>query len=386
MKILEDIRVLDFTHVWFGPYCTMMLAELGAEVIKIEPPWGTIGRIGIAGMHHGTASTFYSLNLNKKDISLNLKDPKVISLIKELVKKSDVVVENFVPGTMERLGLGYDELSKINPGLIYASLSGFGQNGPYSKYGSYAVVAEALSGHTYTTGKQYDPDGPPITMAGSLGDLGPGMYAAFSILAALRYKDKTGEGQWIDVSQFDTMVAFNCCESVSHHLLGYSMTDMVKQLDAMPNILWGVMPVKDGWIQVAGMRGKAIENLKQDLGVDEVTRDLLKEKIKDMTRGEAFDWLAKLGMPVAPIYQAVEAMDDPHLEARGMWVEVDHPVAGKYTVPNFPVKFNKTPGEVISAAPMLGQHTREILGGLLGVNEKELDLLEKSGGINQWKG
>jgi CoA:oxalate CoA-transferase len=160
-KILEDIRVLDLTHVWFGPFCTMMLAELGAEVIKVEPPWGTIGRLGPGALHKGVSSTFYALNLNKKDVSIDLKSLEGQNIFKELVKKSDVVIQNFAPGTMERLGFDYDTLKKLNPPIIYAALSGFGQTGPYSSLGSYAAIAEAMSGHTYATGKRHDSDGPP---------------------------------------------------------------------------------------------------------------------------------------------------------------------------------------------------------------------------------
>lgn len=385
-KILEDIRILDFTHVWFGPYCTMMLAELGAEVIKVEPPWGTIGRLGPGELHHGTSTTFYALNINKKDIAMDLKNPEVKEMIKELVKQSDVVVQNFAPGAMERLGLGYDVLKKWNPRIIYAALSGFGQTGPYSRYGSYAVIAEAISGHSYATGKYHDPDGPPITMAGALGDLGPAMYAAFSIVAALRHRDKTGEGQMIDVCQVDTMVAFNCTASVAYDLLKESPIKRRQQRPQDPNRIWGILPVKDGWIQIAGERGKAIENLKQELGVEEVSKELVQERISGMTRMEAFKWLAEMGFPCAPIYEAHEAMWDPHLEARGMWVEVEHKAAGNYKIPNFPVKFSETPGEVTMAAPMLGQHTRMVLKELLGKTDEELDAFEKSGAIVQWKG
>ncbi len=385
-KILEDIRILDFTHVWFGPYCTMMLAELGAEVIKVEPPWGTIGRLGPGELHHGTSTTFYALNINKKDIAMDLKNPEVKEMIKELVKQSDVVVQNFAPGAMERLGLGYDVLKKWNPRIIYAALSGFGQTGPYSRYGSYAVIAEAISGHSYATGKYHDPDGPPITMAGALGDLGPAMYAAFSIVAALRHRDKTGEGQMIDVCQVDTMVAFNCTASVAYDLLKESPIKRRQQRPQDPNRIWGILPVKDGWIQIAGERGKAIENLKQELGVEEVSKELVQERISGMTRMEAFKWLAEMGFPCAPIYEAYEAMWDPHLEARGMWVEVEHKAAGNYKIPNFPVKFSETPGEVTDAAPMLGQHTRMVLKELLGKTDEELDALEKQGAIVQWKG
>lgn len=384
-KILEDIRILDFTHVWFGPYCTMMLAELGAEVIKVEPPWGTIGRLGPGELYKGTSTTYYALNLNKKDVAMDLKNPDVKEMIKDLVKQSDVVVQNFAPGAMERLGLGYDTLKEWNPKIIYAALSGFGQTGPYSRYGSYAVIAEAISGHSYATGKQHDPDGPPITMAGALGDLGPAMYAAFSIVAALRHRDRTGEGQMIDVAQVDTMVAFNCTASVAYDLLKESPIERRRKRPQDPNRIWGILPVKDGWIQVAGERGKAIENLKQELGVEELNKKLVQEKISDMTRMEAFRWLAEMGFPCAPIYEAYEAMWDPQLEARGMWVEVEHKAAGKYKIPNFPVKFSETPGEVTTAAPMLGQHTREVLKELLGKTDEELDALEKQGAIAQWK-
>lgn len=385
-QILEDIRILDFTHVWFGPYTTMMLAELGAEVIKVEPPWGTIGRLGPGELHHNTSTTFYALNLNKKDISMDLKNPEVKAMIQELVKQSDVVIQNFAPGTMERLGLGYDVLKEWNPKIIYAALSGFGQTGPYSKYGSYAAIAEAISGHTYATGKGININHPPVSMAGAMGDLGPAMYAAFAVVAAIRHRDQTGVGQMIDVAQIDTMVAFYCTASVAYDLIGESPIQRRQNRPRDPSRIWGILPVKDGWIQVAGERGKAIENLKQKLGVDEVNKDLVLEKIKDMTKMEAFKWLADIGFPCAPIYEAYEAMFDPHLQARNMWVEVDHKVAGKYKVPNFPVKLSETPGKVTMATPMLGQHTREVLKSLIGKTDDELDALEKQGTIVQWKG
>ena len=385
-KILEDIRILDFTHVWYGPYCTMMLAELGAEVIKVEPPWGTIGRLGPGELVHGASTTFYALNLNKKDIAMDLKNPEALGLVKELVKKSDVVAQNFAPGTMERLGLGYDVLKELKPDIIYAALSGFGQTGPYSRYGSYAPIAEAVSGHTYATGKGHDYDGPPINMAGAMGDLGPAMYAAFAIVSAIRHRDRTGQGQMVDVSQVDTMVAFNCCASVAYDLLKESPIDRRRKRPRDPNRVWGILSVRDGWIQVAGGRPRAIEKLKQELGVEELSKELVEEKIREMTRVEAFRWLAELGFPCAPIYEAYEAMSDPHLEARGMWAEVEHPAAGKYKVPNFPVAFTESPGEVTSAAPMLGQHTTEVLTTLLGKTEEEVRELEKKGAVVQWRG
>lgn len=384
-KILEDIKVLDFTHVWFGPYCTMMLAELGAEVIKVEPPWGTIGRLGPGEIYRGTSTTYYALNLNKKDIALDLKSPEVMEMIRELVKQSDVVVQNFAPGTMERLGLGYDALKELNPRIIYAALSGFGQTGPYSRYGAYAVIAEAISGHTYATGKGISLDHVPVSMAGALGDLGPAMYAAFAIVAAIRYRDQTGVGQMIDVAQTDCMVAFNCCSTVAYDLIGESPILRKANRPQDPNRIWGILPVKDGWIQIAGERSKAIENLKAELGVDEVSKEMVLEEIKGMTKMEAFKWLADMGFPCAPIYEAYEAMTDPQMLARHMFVEVEHKAAGEYKIPNFPVVFSETPGEVVSAAPMLGQHTSEVLKEKLGKTDAELDALEKQGAIVQWK-
>jgi len=385
MGILDDIRILDFTHVWFGPYCTMMLAELGAEVIKVEPPWGTIGRLGPGELYNGTSSTFYALNLNKQDVSIDLKNPEGLDLARELVKKSDVVVQNFAPGTMEKLGLGYKELQKLKPDIIYAALSGFGQEGPYSSYGSYAVVAEAISGHTYATGKNNDYEGPPINIAGALGDLGPAMYAAFAIVAAIRHRDRTGEGQWIDVNQVDSMVAFNCCSSVAYDLFGESPIERRKNRPPRPDHVWGIIRVRDGWIQVAGERPKAIEALKEELGVDELTKDVLSERISNMTRIEAFKFLAELGVPCAPIYGAYEAMDDPHLKYRGMWVEVEHP-SGDYKAPNFPVKFSKTPGKASKGSPMLGQHTKEVLTQILGKSEEEIERYAREGIVACWNG
>jgi CoA:oxalate CoA-transferase len=385
-KIFDDIRVLDFTHVWFGPYCTMMLADLGAEVIKVEPPWGTIGRLGPGPLYRGTSSTFYALNLNKKDIAVDLKSPEGQAVIRQLVARSDVVVQNFVPGTMERLGLGYDVLKAINPRIIYAALSGFGQTGPYSRLPAYAVIAEAISGHTYLTGKRHDPEGPPISMAGALGDLGPAMYAAFSIASAIRHRDRTGQGQMIDVNQVDSMVAFNACESVTYSLFGETWRDISRRTPEDPNRIWGVFRVQDGWIQVAGERPRAIEKLKEKLGVEELNRDLVAGAVAPMTRRQAFDYLADVGMPVAPIYDAHEAMTDPHLLERGMFVEVDHPVAGRHRTPNFPVSFSETPGEVLQPSPMLGQHTEEVLKGLLGYTAEQVRELEKAGKVACWRG
>src|SRR4030042_2333262 len=181
------------------------------------------------------------------------------------------------------------------------------------------------------------------------------------------------------------MGGFNSCPSVAYDMFKESPIARRLKRPQDPNRIWGVFPVKDGWVQIAGERGKAIENLKQELGVDEVSKEMVQERIGGKTRMEAFQWLGNLGFPWAPLHAAHEAMWDPHLKARGMWVDVESPVAGRYTVPNFPVKFSETPGEGASASPAIGMHTREVFRGLLGKSDAELDALEKAGAIAQWK-
>jgi len=373
-KIFDDIRVLDLTDHWFGPWCTMMLADLGAEVIKIEPPWGATGRIGSGALYGGASHTFHYLNMSKKDMAINLKDPRGIEIFKELVKKSDIVIQNFSTGTMERLGLGYDVLKELNPKIIYAALTGFGQTGPYSTRGSFANIAEGMSGHTRLTGDRVDPQGPPIPMAQAYGDLGPGTMAAMSVMAAIRHRDKTGEGQMIDVAQLDCMVALN--PAIVSYTLSGMLPWQLREKYPMANVS-GLFEVKDGWITVAGHRPKAIDELKARLGVDEITKEVIKDLAAGMTRDEAVNLLVEVGLPVAPIYDVSDTVADPHLAARGMFIEVDHPKAGRIKVPNFPVKFSGTPGEVTSSAPLLGQDNREILTEVLGYTEEQIGELEK---------
>jgi len=376
-KILENIRVLDLTRFWFGPFCTRMLADLGAEVIRIEPPWGAIDRIADGALFGGVSYTYHHFNLNKMGLTLNLKTTEGLEIFKELVKRSDVVVQNFSPGTMERLGLGYDVLKELNPRIIYAALSGFGQNGPYSSRGSYAPIAEAMSGHTRLTGDEVDPKGPPLEMAQAYGDLGPALFAAMSIIAALHHRDKTGVGQMIDVAQLDCMVALNTA------VTGYTLSGMklweLKEKYPMGRGFGGLMKAKDGgWIRIASFSPRAIDNLKRHLGVEEIEEEIVEKMVSEMTRDEAVDFFVKADVPVAPIYQVDEVIKDPHISARGMFLEVEHPKAGKVKVPNFPVKFSETPGEIVSAAPLLGQHNREILMGILGYTEDKIAELEKT--------
>ena len=381
-KILEDIRVLDLTHAWFGPYCTMLLAGLGAEVIKVEPPWGALGRMGPGAMIHGASTSFYALNLNKKDLAINLKSPEGIEIFKELVKKTDIVIQNFLPGTMERMGLGYDVLKELNPKIIYAALSGFGQTGPYKSRPSFAPIAESMSGHIFQTGESADPEGPPLGMAGAYGDLGPALWAASSILAAIRYRDKTGKGQILDIAQADCMVSLNTVAITSYNMLGMSMREYREKYPQSRGGIGGITKTKDGYIYIAGFRPRAIEKMKQELGFEEITSESIKELVVDMTKTEALNYLLGYGVPVAEIYSVKELVNDPHLIDRGMFTEVEHPKAGTIKVTNFPVKFSETPGEIRTATPLLGQHNEEILSTVLGYTTEQIQKLEKQGVIS----
>jgi crotonobetainyl-CoA:carnitine CoA-transferase CaiB-like acyl-CoA transferase len=382
MKILDDIRILDLTHVWYGPWATMMLADMGAEVIRVEPPWGAIDRLAEGALFGGASYTFHHLNLNKKDITLDLKNPDGIGLLKELVKKSDVVVQNFSPGAMERLGLGYEVLKGLNPGIIYAALSGFGQDGPYTKRRSYAMRAEAMSGHTRLTGERADPEGPPIEMAQAYGDLGPGTMAAMAILGAIRYRDRTGVGQMIDVAQYDCMVAYNT--SITGYTLSGLLPLELRKKYPMGRGVGGLYQAKDGgWIRLAAFSPRFIDRLNRHYGVEMVEKEFIEGKVKEMTRDEAVELYVGLGLPCAPIFHVDETVADPHLAARGMFVEVEHPLAGTVKVPNFPVKFSETPGEIRSAAPVLGADSKELLMGLLGISEERFTELVRAGVTSQ---
>jgi CoA:oxalate CoA-transferase len=380
---LEDIRVLDLTHVWFGPWCTMMMADMGAEVIRIEPPWGAIDRLAEGALFGGASYTFHHLNLNKKDLTLNLKEPEGLAIFKELVKKSDVVVQNFSPGTMEDLGLGYDVLKELNPRIIYAALSGFGQYGPYREWRSYAMIAEAMSGHTMLTGENHDPKGPPVEMAQAYGDLGPGTMAVMSILMALRYRDKTGKGQMIDVAQLDCMIAYNT--AITGYLLSGLKPLELREKYPRGRGAGGIFKTKDEkWIRMTAFGPRALDRIMEHMGVefDQITEDMLREKTATMTRDEAVAYYTDMGLPCAPIYHVDETVADPHVNARDMFMEMDHPKAGRIKLINFPVKFSLTPAQIKTPAPILGQNNNEILSEVLGFSEERIKELVVKGIIS----
>lgn len=372
---MEDTRILDLSHVWFGPYCTMLLAHLGAEVIKVEPPWGEMTRF-FPPLIENESPTFVSMNLNKKDLTLDLKHPKGKGIFLELVKLSDVVVENFTPGTMERLGLGYDVLRGVRPDLIYASLSGFGQTGPYARRPSYFSIAEAITGHAYMAGLEEDEEGEPRGSPQAYGDLGPALFAALSIVSALRYRDKTGKGQWIDVAQADCMVSLASQAIVTYTAGGLTPLEARRKRRGLGQVsVGGFFKARDGYVAMLATRGSIMERLANALGVEEVNVEMFRGWVKDRTVGEVVDMLVKADVPVAPVLNVDEVVKEPHLIARGVFTEVEHPRLGRIKVPSFPVKFSEISEFPITPSPTLGQHTEEILTNLLGYSKERIEEL-----------
>jgi CoA:oxalate CoA-transferase len=378
MGMLDDIRVLDFSHVFFGPYTTMILGDMGADVIKIEPPWGEAARL-YPPLYGGISGVFLYLDRNKRGITLNLKDPRAREIALTLAEKSDVVVENFKRGTMDKLGLGYEDVKKVKPDIIYASLSGFGLDGPYMGRTSFAPIASAISGWMRLTGDLVDPEGPPIRSAEWHGDLDPGLWGVISILGAIRHHDKTGEGQLIDVSQLDTMIA-----QTGVSITGYAMSGELPwqaREKYMGLSTFGLFEAVDGWVYIAAdpymmprlMKGMGVESLE--------TTEELREWVSNHNVNDILEALVAESIPVAPVLQIDQTLEDLHVKARGIIQEMEHPTAGKVRSPGFPVKMSRTPGTVRLPAPQLGQHNEEVLTQLLGYTKEQVADLKKAGVI-----
>ncbi len=379
MGPLDDIRVLDFTHVYFGPYCTMVLADLGAEVIKVEPPWGEVARF-YPPLVGGVSPVFLYFNRNKKGIVLNLKHPKGREITLELAKRSDVLVENFKPGTMEKLGLGYEDVKRVNPRIIYASLSGFGLSGPYSKRPSFAPMGSAMSGWYRLTGDIIDPEGPPIRPAEWHGDLDPGLWAVISILAALRHRDRTGEGQLIDVAQLDCMIAQTGVSITQYTTTGKLPWQIRKEYHVLST--FDMFKAKDGWVYI-GADPRMRERLCRAMGVESIeSREQLERWVAERTVQEVVDALVEAEVPVAPILQINETIENEQVKARGIIKAIRHPTAGEVRLPGFPVKMSGFRAEIRSPAPQLGEHTEEVLRSLLGYGDGEIEELRREGVIN----
>lgn len=389
--ILEGIKVLDLSRVLAGPYCGMLLADMGADVIKIEIPGKGDDSRAFGPFINGESSYYMNLNRNKKSITLNLKCEEGKKLFLELVKKADVVLENYRPGTMEKLGLGYESLKEINPGIVYGCVSGFGHYGPYSKRAGYDIIGQAMGGLMSTTGW---PGGEPTRTGTAMGDVLGGLSVTSGILAALINKMKTGEGQKVDVSLVDSVVS-----SLEIIIQIYLASGQIPE--RIGNRYESTYPydsfkVKDGSIVIACGNDKLFSILANKMGqpqlinderfvknIDRVTnhaalKEIIEEWSINFTIDELVDSLLDLGIPAAPINTIDRIVNDPHIAgAREMFVEVDHPIAGKNKITGNHIKFSDKKAEIRTPAPTLGQHNEEVYSEILGLSMEEINELKE---------
>ena len=390
---LSGITVVDLTRVLAGPYCSMFLADMGANVIKVEIPNKGDDTRAYVPSYSGESAYFINLNRNKRSITLNLKSEKGKNILKEMVKKADIVLENFRPGTMDRLNLGYDVLKEINPGIIYGCISGFGHYGPYKERPGYDIIAQAMGGMMSTTGW---PDSGPTRCGTAIGDVLAGLSLAIGVLSAHINKVKTGEGQKVDVALVDSVVS--SLEIINQIYLAENRIP-----ERIGNRYEAVYPydsfaAKDGEIVIGAGNDKLFSLLANLMKQPELVNDerflsnplrvknhaLLKPIIEDwlseITMEEAVEMMLNVGVPAAPIYTIDKVVTDPHIaDAREMFVNLEHPLAGDMKICGNQIKLSNTPVNFERPAPLLGQHTHEILKEILNIEEDEYNTLKKEG-------
>jgi CoA:oxalate CoA-transferase len=390
-KALEGVRVLDFTQYLSGPHGTSVLSELGAEVIKIELPGkGEPERQAMPKTPKRESYQFLSYNRGKKSITLNLKSPKGIEIAKKLAAKVDILVENFAPGGMDRLGLSYEEVSKINPRIIYASISGFGQTGPRRNDVSYDVVAQAMGGLMSVTGY---PGGEPLKVGISLGDYMGGYNGVIAILAALYYRTVTGQGQAIDISMQDGIWAMVFPDRANYFDTGEVPKRIGNKLSS--SAPFGAYHAKDGHVVICTITDPQWHKVLQAMGREDLiseqsyaTREnrtknmeevdgLVQAWCKDKTVNEVLATLKEYQVPCSSLPTFDQVAGDPHLRSREMIVEVDQPVSGKVKLSGSVYKMSKTPGDRRMRVPAVGEHNEEIYGGLLGIDAQEIQKLKE---------
>lgn len=378
---LADVRVLDFTHALAGPYCTMLLADLGADVIKVEPPEGdhtrSFGPYPPGDEIPPFGGYFQSINRGKRSVSLDLKRPEERDRLLALLPEFDVVVENFTPSVMERLGLGWDVLSARNPALVYVTIRGFGDpalgRSPYADWPTFDMVVQAMGGLMSITGPR---PGEPTKTGPGVGDIFPAALAAVGLLSALHHARRTGEGQHVDVAMYDGVIAL--CERIIYQ---YSYTGKVpsQQGNGHPLLCpFDLFPSADGFVAIAAPRDKQWRALAECIGQPELATDerfataaarvehceLVRQIIGTWTASlDTTEIVSTLGsrVPVGPMNSVSDIFEDPHVRAREMLVEVEHPGAGIQTIAGSPIKLSKTPSKVRRGAPLLGEHNAEVL-------------------------
>jgi len=393
-KALEGIRILDFTRMYGGPLGTMILAELGAEVIKVEVPGGGDAIRTTAPLTQGQESyRFVVLNRGKQGVTLNLHSEEGQRICKELVKKCDVLVENFTPGVMENYGLGYEQLKSHNPRLIYASISGFGCTGPYHSQVAFDTIIQAMGGIISVTGF---PDSPPTKVGPAIADFMGGIFSTIAILAALQHRNRTNEGQFIDLSMQDCVWYITAIQFLPLYILTGREPQRLgnRQIEVTP---FNIYKAKDGYIVIGVVTVDQWHRLLEVIGREDLkdipeyasqaTRIKYVEEIEAIvekwTRRRTVDEMIKLlraaDLACSPVPTFGQVAKDPQLASRNMQVDVEQLISGKLRVPGSVFKMSQTPGDPTEPAPFLGQHNLEVYYKLLGYDQATIDRLQREG-------
>lgn len=392
---LDGIKVIDMTRVLAGPYCTMMLADMGAEVVKVERPGAGDDTRGYGPPFlNGESAYFMSVNRNKRSLTLNLKTPEAVEVLRQLILQADVLVENFRPGTMEDFGLGYEAVHALNPRLIFCSISGFGHTGPKADLPGYDLIIQGEGGTASLTG---DPNGPPYKVGTSQADIVAGIMASQGILLALLARAQTGKGQKIDLGMLDCQVALLTYQAGIYFATGQSPSRMGNQhptitpyetyrcQDGYLNLACGNDGMWRAFCKATGQTAWAADERFQTNANRVQNRHALSSLIEpimlEKTTQEWLEILLAAGIPCGKIQSVGEICEDPQVHARDMVVKVEHPKAGTLRVTGVPIKLSDTPGAVTAPPPLLGEHTAQVLADWLHLSTTEIDGLRKANAL-----
>ena len=389
---LEGVKVLDLTQIMAGPYCTMMLADMGAEVVKVEKPNGgdDTRRMGPPFIE-GESAAFLGINRNKRSIVVDLRSDEGRRIVMDMAREYDILVQNFRPGSLERMGLGYDQVRELNPAMVYCTISGFGGTGPYATRGGFDLVTQGMSGLMSVTGH---PDSPPTKVGVPLCDLNAGMFAAIGILTAYINRLRTGQGQHVDTSLLEAGIAYTFWESAMYFATGEvpGPKGSAHRLTAP----YQAFETSDGYVNIGAANQANWERLCTAIEREELVSDprfveprdrmnnldeLTATLERTFSQRSSEYWLNRLedaGVPAGPIYNIEQVYEDPQVRARDMVVKTDHPVAGRTSNIGIPIKLSETPGRFQRPAPTLGQHTDEVLKQL-GRSDDEIAVLRSQG-------